>query len=1023
MESHELRRVDVVPEHVPTGRRSFPRSARVSQVFALAWVLSCGGSDAGPTAPNAPAASLTTLTVSLASSTVVAGQTTSASAAGFDQNGVAIATGTVLWSSGAPSLATVTSSGTITALGAGQVTIIATAGGRSGQATLTILPPVTFVSVSPASFSVVLGATQQLSAFARDSSGTPLTGRSIAWGTSDSTKVRVSPTGLVTAVSLGTATVAATSEGKIGFALVTITPVPVASMTVAPSVVALRIGATQQLTVQTLDAAGASLSGRVVTWTSTDESKATVSATGLVTALDAGTATITAASELRSAAASITVTQAPVAGITLAPDAVTLGIGATQQLLPTLRDVDGHLLPGRSVQWSSSAPSIATVSGFGLVTAVSAGTAEIRAVSEGIEAKTPVVVTGVTRGLMMMAGDQQVVRAGAEFPIMLEVALRDDAGQPASNVAVRFQGVGAGSSPDSPGWPPRTNSAGRVRVRWWAPVDGTKHFTVTARIEGVGGFIPDEVLFSLHVSESVLFFGADTVLTLGDSASLRATLDGVRQAGMAWSSSDPSVVAVSPAGIVSARGEGSATITGSLATATQVVRATRVVRVRVPLSSGAAARVFPASSFIAGNVSINLPATTSGSSYIVLVPAYTTLDWKSGLANTAISTQVSVTSSTDATATLGRDLRWGRALTKHAWTSPRIAAQVGLATRRQFSVQTPSQGRVSVTGRLAFTGTDYAFYEDTTNSVNFTDAQYRRMDQLLTSPTSDLFDLMGAPTDLDGNGKIVVFVSRTVLSNAGAGTAFMYGCDMNPGSSDCPTTGELLYFGSPDGFGDWASNPSYYVENWYPRNILHESVHILQFTQAWRGLSQFRNPNAPAHLTEGLAEFTRMRSRMGFTDAWNYAKSQYAARDFSKTPANDVYYTAAMFNWWLGRKFGDGYPQAVISAMFTAHESQQDIFASSLGVEEPELLAMFYASLYFDESAFGSRFGVEFPGENVPSLLGNTPPAVEEMVPGLTLARSLQYTQGRIYKISHAGPINVTVRAGGVGVVVLVAQP
>jgi hypothetical protein len=73
--------------------------------------------------------------------------------------------------------------------------------------------------------------------------------------------------------------------------------IPVATVNVTPPTASLAVGATQQLTATTLDASGNILTGRVVIWSTSDETKASVSSTGLVTAVAAGTATITATSE------------------------------------------------------------------------------------------------------------------------------------------------------------------------------------------------------------------------------------------------------------------------------------------------------------------------------------------------------------------------------------------------------------------------------------------------------------------------------------------------------------------------------------------------------------------------------------------------------------------------------------------------------------------------------------------------------------------------------------------------------
>src|SRR5207249_2039573 len=100
----------------------------------------------------------------------------------------------------------------------------------------------------------------------------------------------------------------ATSEGKSGTSAITVTFVPVASVTVAPATASVNEGKTVQLTATPKDANGAPLAGRAVTWVSSNTTVATVSASGLVTGKVAGTATITATSEGVSGTSAITVT-------------------------------------------------------------------------------------------------------------------------------------------------------------------------------------------------------------------------------------------------------------------------------------------------------------------------------------------------------------------------------------------------------------------------------------------------------------------------------------------------------------------------------------------------------------------------------------------------------------------------------------------------------------------------------------------------------------------------------------------
>jgi hypothetical protein len=81
---------------------------------------------------------LTTVSVSLSSTTIQTGLTTTATATGRDQAGAVMSLGTVVWTSGSPSVATVSSSGVVLGVSPGPATITATAGGKQGSATITV---------------------------------------------------------------------------------------------------------------------------------------------------------------------------------------------------------------------------------------------------------------------------------------------------------------------------------------------------------------------------------------------------------------------------------------------------------------------------------------------------------------------------------------------------------------------------------------------------------------------------------------------------------------------------------------------------------------------------------------------------------------------------------------------------------------------------------------------------------------------------------------------------------------------
>src|SRR6266536_1376640 len=148
------------------------------------------------------------------------------------------------------------------------------------------------VSVYPTAPSITAGRTVQLTATPRDGSGNALTWRVVSWSKDNGAVATVNASGLVTGAAAGAATVTAMSEGLIGTAAVTVAPanVAVASVTVSPAPASVTVGQTAQLTATPKDASGNPLAGRVVTWSSSNTSVATVNGSGLVTGVAAGPA-------------------------------------------------------------------------------------------------------------------------------------------------------------------------------------------------------------------------------------------------------------------------------------------------------------------------------------------------------------------------------------------------------------------------------------------------------------------------------------------------------------------------------------------------------------------------------------------------------------------------------------------------------------------------------------------------------------------------------------------------------------
>ena len=259
-------------------------------------VFGCGGGD-GPSVTT-PQCSVTAVVVTPATLTVVAGTTGSLSAAVTQTNCTNLVTN---WTTSNAAVATVSSSGVVTGVAAGgPVTITATAGSMNGTAQVTVTPaqaPIASISLSQTSGGVTVGATLQLTATPRDGSGNALTGRTIAWTSSNANIATVTQTGLVVGVANGQAMITAAAEGRSATATITVSSTPVAAVTVTPNGATLQPGATLQLSALTRDAGGNVLSGRTVTWTTGNASVVSINASGLVTAVAPGWVTITATSE------------------------------------------------------------------------------------------------------------------------------------------------------------------------------------------------------------------------------------------------------------------------------------------------------------------------------------------------------------------------------------------------------------------------------------------------------------------------------------------------------------------------------------------------------------------------------------------------------------------------------------------------------------------------------------------------------------------------------------------------------
>ena len=394
--------VPAAPPPYTAPRRTDPtRLIGIALVLAIVgvagWYVFGRPTTEAPTA-NTPAtatvASIASVTITPSPAAVAVGGTAQLTAVLKDGNGNLLSGRAVVWTSSDSTMARVSPTGLVTALAPGYINVVATSEGRSGTGTVMVTAtaaPVASVEIPPAT-SIPLGDTAVLTAAPKDDHGNTLSGHTMTWSSSDRRIVAVSPTGTLSALRLGTAVITVVVEGKRATTRVSVTPPAVAIVIISPPTASLQIGGHLRLDVAVRDAHDRPITGRTVTWRSSDATIASVSALGAVTALRAGQATITAQIESQSASAAVTVSAVPVVSVAVTPAALTLPIGKSAQLTVALRDARGGALKDRDVTWSSGNPSVATVSATGSVTATAGGSTTITATSEGVTGSATITV-------------------------------------------------------------------------------------------------------------------------------------------------------------------------------------------------------------------------------------------------------------------------------------------------------------------------------------------------------------------------------------------------------------------------------------------------------------------------------------------------------------------------------------------------------------------------------------------------------------------------------------------------------
>ena len=506
--------------------------------------------------PHIMAIAVTGVTLNQTSASLLAGDTLQLTATVAPGNAT---NDDVTWSSTNTSRATVNSSGLVTAVSAGPVTITVRTvdGNKTATCSLTITGTVAVSSVilNKTTATVGVGATTQLVATVLPTSATDKT---VAWSSSNIAKATVNATsGVVTGVAAGSAIITVTTDdgAKTATCAVTVvTTIPVTGVGLNQSTAVLATGSTLQLTASLQPA---NSTNTALTWSSSVPAKATVDTNGLVTAIAAGTTNIVVTTTDGSFTATCAVTVyagafVPVTGVSVTPTSRTLEVGGTQQLTATVSPVGAT---NKSLLWTSNSSSV-SVSQTGLVTGVSPGPATVTATTQdGLKTATSSILVNSPPLITINPGSTTAVTGGLVYVF----ATITRPGLTASAITWSSSNTGIATVPSTGLVSSFTGNTTTIKVGVTGTGNGT--VTITGNASAYGVSATSIIVVTTRV-ESVTLNTRNANLEIGETFQAIPTISPTTATNqnVNWSSSSTGVATVNADGLITAVRNGTTTI-------------------------------------------------------------------------------------------------------------------------------------------------------------------------------------------------------------------------------------------------------------------------------------------------------------------------------------------------------------------------------------------------------------------------------------------------------------------------------
>ena len=304
---------------------------------------------------------------------------------------------TLTWESNNPEVATVSSTGVVTARKPGNAIItVRTSNGLTDTCNVTVISQITSIHLNLTAITLDEGVSQTLRATINPSDTTDA--KTLTWKSSNEAVATVDQEGKVIALKEGVATITAmTVNGRRAECKITVNKpsenIPIKSVSLNKEALTLEEQQAEIL-VATINPSETT-DDKTLTWKSSNEEVATVDSQGKVTAVKEGVATITVTTTNgKEATCKVTVTKKPVPieSVSLNKEALTLEEQQAETLVATINP--SETTDDKTLTWKSSNEEVATVDQEGKVTAVKEGSTTITVTTtNGKEATCEVTVT------------------------------------------------------------------------------------------------------------------------------------------------------------------------------------------------------------------------------------------------------------------------------------------------------------------------------------------------------------------------------------------------------------------------------------------------------------------------------------------------------------------------------------------------------------------------------------------------------------------------------------------------------